>query len=329
MELWESRDTMSRHPTHTKEEIMKRMSVIITLFLCVALLGSSALAADKIVLKKYPDLKIGFLNVNFIKQWPLGVESAKKTIDFASEQGFWWIEIRDPFATLTLAQAKELAVYAKQRDIEVAYAMNIGLLDDNFWEVFSRGLANAAVFDGPRTIRTAGPGLEFANDPKKTSWTYMELRRAISVANQAANMAKSLGLQYVVENGVEPFKGDGWSSYGTVELFARVNSNVGFQLDTGNFFCVSRVWTKPADAQAFIAKYADRMGYMHLKTSSPDHKVQQVIADNELDFDIIFAIASKAGRPYVGFELDQPATLDQAIENHKKSVEYLKGKFGG
>jgi sugar phosphate isomerase/epimerase len=308
---------------------MKRMSVIITLFLCVALLGSSALAADKIVLKKYPDLKIGFLNVNFIKQWPLGVESAKKTIDFANEQGYWWIEIRDPFATLTLAQCKELAVYAKQRDIEVAYAMNIGLLDPNFWEVFSRGLANAAVFDGPRTIRTAGPGLEFANDAKKTSWSYMELRQAISVANQAANMAKSLGLQYVVENGLEPIKGDGWATYGTVELFAGVNSNVGFQLDTGNFFCVSRVWTKPADAQAFIEKYASRMGYMHLKTSSPDHKVQQVIADNELDFDIIFAIASKAKMPYVGFELDQPATLEQAIDNHKKSVEYLMGKFGG
>ena len=308
---------------------MKRMSVIITLFLCVALLGSSALAADKIVLKKYPDLKMGFLNVNFIKQWPLGVESAKKVIDFAGEQGFWWIEIRDPFATLTLAQAKELAVYAKQRDIEVAYAMNIGLLDPNFMEVFARGLANAAVFDGPRTIRTAGPGLEFANDPKKTFWTYLEIRRAIAVANQAANMAKALGLQYVVENGVEPIKGDGMGYYGTVELFAGVNSNVGFQLDTGNFFCVSRVWTKPADAQAFIEKYADRMGYMHLKTSSPNHMVQQVIADNELDFDIIFAIASKAKMPYVGFELDQPATLEQAIENHKKSVEYLKGKFGG
>ena len=31
-----------------------------------------------------PLLKIGFLNVNFIKQWPLGVESAKKVIDFAN-----------------------------------------------------------------------------------------------------------------------------------------------------------------------------------------------------------------------------------------------------
>jgi len=40
------------------------------------------------------------------------------------------------------------------------------------------------------------------------------------------------------------------------------------------------------------------------------------------------AIAAKNKRPYVGFELDQPATLEQAVDNHKKSVEYLKGKFG-
>jgi sugar phosphate isomerase/epimerase len=287
------------------------------------------MAADKIVLKKYPDLKIGFLNVNFIKQWPLGVESAKKAIDFASEQGFWWIEIRDPFATLTLAQAKELAVYAKQRDIEVAYAPNVGVLDPNFWEVFSRGLANAAVFDGPRTIRSTGWGQEFATNEKKTHWTFAELQKAVETANQAANMAKAAGLQYVIENGFEAIKGDGVNTFGLVELFGNVNSNVGYQLDTANFFCLSRVWTKPADAQAFIEKYAGRMGYMHLKTSSPEHKAQQVIGDNELDFDIIFAIADKAKMRYVGFELDQPATLEQAIENHKKSAEYLKGKFGG
>jgi hypothetical protein len=140
-----------------KEDVMKRALVIAVMCLFITLPGSGAMAADKIVLKKYPELKMGFLNVNFVKQWPLGVESAKKAIDFASQQGFWWIEIRDPYATLTLAESKELAVYAKQRDVEVAYAMNIGLLDPNFWEVFSRGLANAAVFDGPRTIRTAGP----------------------------------------------------------------------------------------------------------------------------------------------------------------------------
>ena len=306
---------------------MKRTMVIGVVFLCIALIGSGTMAADKIVLNKYPDLKIGFLNVNFIKQWPLGVESAKKVIDYARETGFSWVELRDPYATLALAEAKDLAAYAKQRNIEVAYAMNIGLLDSNFWEVFSRGLANAAVFDGPRTIRTAGPGLEFATNEKKTHWTFAELQKAVETANQAANMAKAFGLQYVVENGLEAIRGDGVSTFGTVELFGNANGNLGFQLDTGNFFCVSRVWTKPQDAQAFIEKYAPRMGYMHLKTSSKEHKVQAVLGDNELDFDIIFAIAAKNKRPYVGFELDQPATLEQVYENHKKSIEYLKSRF--
>lgn len=308
---------------------MKRVLWITTLFLCVTLLTSSALAADKIVLKQYPDVKLGFLNVNFIRQWPDVAERAKKAIDFASEQGFWWIEIRDPFATLTLPGAKELAAYAEQRGIEIAYAMNIGILDPNFWEVFSRGVANAAVFTkGPHTVRGAITGLDFAMDPKKTTWTFAEFQKAVTRANRAANLAKMFGLRYVVENGVEAIKGNGVNTFGTDELFANANSNLGLQFDTGNFFCVSRVWTKPEDAQAFIEKYANRMAYMHLKTSK-DHKIQMVAGDNELDFGVIFSIVAKAKMNYIGFELDQPDTLQQAIENHKKSVEYLRGRFGG
>jgi hypothetical protein len=178
------------------------------------------LAADKIVLKQYPDVKLGFLNVNFIKQWPDTAERAKKAIDFASEQGFWWTEIRDPFADLTLAQSKELAAYAKQRGIEIAYATNVGILDPNFWEVFSRGVANAAVFvEGPRTIRTGITGVDFAMDPKKTHWTFAEFQKAVRRANQAANLAKMFGLRYVVENGVEAMKGNGVNTFGTDELF--------------------------------------------------------------------------------------------------------------
>ncbi len=296
--------------------------------MCATLFASSALAAEKIVLKQYPNVKLGFLNVNFIKQWPDTFKRAKNAIDFANEQGYWWTEIRDPFADLTLAEAKELAAYAEQRDVEIAYAMNVGILDPNFWEVFSRGVANAAVFTkGPHTVRGAITGLEFAMDPQKTTWTFAEFQKAVTRANQAANFAKMFGLRYVVENGLEAIRGNGVNSFGTEDLFGNANANLGLQFDTGNFFCVSRVWTKPADAQAFIEKYANRMAYMHLKTSK-DHKIQQVAGDNELDFSTIFAIVAKAKMNYIGFELDQPDTLAQAIENHKKSVEYLQAKFG-
>lgn len=308
---------------------MKRAVWTLALCLGVALFLGNGLAAEKVVLQKYPDLKLGFTTVNFMKQMPVTLANAKKWVDIATELGFVWIELRDPMATLTLAECQELAAYAKQRGIGVAYGMNIGLLDANFWEVFARGLGNAAVFEGPRTVRTAGPGLEFAADAKKTHWTFGELQRVVETANQAANLAKMFGLQYVAENGTEALKGDGVRTFGTVELFANVNGNVGFQLDTGNFFCTARVWTNPEDAKAFLEKTAGRMGYMHLKTSTPDHKPAQVLADNELDFDAIFAAATNAKRPWVAFELVQPDTFDQVLDNHKKSVAYLKGKFGG
>jgi sugar phosphate isomerase/epimerase len=303
-------------------------AAIIILILSLVFLGSSTYSAEKkIVLTKYPDLKIGFTTVNFIKALPVTVQNMKTLVDYASDQGFTWIELRDPNAVLTLDECKQIANYARSKKIEVAYAMGVGLMDANFWEVFSRGLANAAVFDGPQTIRTAAPGNEFNIDPKKTAWTLNELHRLVAVANKAANQAKALGLKYATENAFEVVKGDGITSFGTTEFFANVNSNVGLQLDTGNFFCVARVWTKPEDARAFLEKYISKLAYIHLKTSSKDHKTQPVLAENELEFDIFFALMKKFKVPYVAFELAQVPTFQECSDNHKKSVEYLMKNY--
>jgi len=307
---------------------MKRIVFsLVVVMLGMVVLASVVEAGQRVVLPRYPDLKIGFTTVNFMKQMPLNLANAKKWVEYATEQGFAWIELRDPMASLTLAECKEIAVYAKQRDIEVGYAVNAGLLDPNFWEVYSRALANAAVFDGPRTIRSAGPGLEFATDEKKTAWTFAEFAKVVETANQAANMAKMFGLQYVAENGLEVLKGDGVSSFGTTELFANVNGNVGFQLDTGNFFAVSRVPAKPEAARDFLEKTAPRMGYMHLKTADKNNKATAVLGENRLIFEIIFWQAVKNKKPYVAMELVQPDTLEEVYANHEKSVEYLLENF--
>jgi hypothetical protein len=80
----------------------KKFLVIMGILLLVgAFLGSTALAAEKIVLKKYPDLKIGFTTQNFLQPLPVSLENAKKLVDWASDQGFAWIEYRDPGAKLT------------------------------------------------------------------------------------------------------------------------------------------------------------------------------------------------------------------------------------
>jgi len=81
----------------------KRYLVVMSILLLVgAFLGSTVFAAEKIVLKKYPNLKVGFTTWNFSSVLPVTLESTNKLIDFASDQGFTWIELRDPNAVLTL-----------------------------------------------------------------------------------------------------------------------------------------------------------------------------------------------------------------------------------
>ncbi len=308
---------------------MKRVLVpLAALVMAMGVLAGSVDAGEKVVLPHYPDLKIGITTANLLKFMPLNLVNAKKYVDFAVDYGFSYVELRDPMASLTLAECKEIAVYAKQRDIEMSYAINAGILDPNYMEVFARAVANAAVFDGPRTIRTALPGLEFANNEKKTAWTLAEFAKLVETANQAANMAKMLGLQYVVENALEVLKGDGVTSFGTTEFFANANANVGFQLDTGNFFVVARVPAKVDPARALVESLAPRMGYVHLKTATRDGKQSPVLTgENPLLFEVVFWQAVKHNKPYVAIELSPPDTLDQALANHKKSIEYLIQNF--
>ncbi|MCX5911798.1 MAG: hypothetical protein NTV04_07695, partial [Deltaproteobacteria bacterium] len=189
---------------------MKRwLAGVVAVVLAVAFLGGSVLAAEKFVLQKYPDLKLGFTTANFLQALPVSLDNAKVMVDFAYSNGFSWIELRDLTASLTLNECKEVAAYAKARGIEVAYAAQVGLLDSNYWEIFSRAVPNAAAFEGPRTVRSTAAGNEISLDTKRQGWNLDELYKAVKTANRAANMAKANGLQYVVEHAWEMLKGDG------------------------------------------------------------------------------------------------------------------------
>jgi hypothetical protein len=86
---------------------MKRLVVsLAVLMLCLGTLAGAVDAGEKVVLPRYPDLKVGFTTWNFSKQMPVNLANAKKWVDFAAEQGFAWMELRDPGAVLTLAECK-------------------------------------------------------------------------------------------------------------------------------------------------------------------------------------------------------------------------------
>ena len=303
--------------------------LVFTLFLGVLFSSVSVYAADKsIVLKKYPTLKFGFTSQNLAKWLPNSVENLKAVIDFAKQKGFAFIELRDANAGLSYDDAKKVAAYAKKNKIEVIYAMGQGGLDSNYFELFSRGLANTRLFDGPRFARTAAFGKEFAADPKKQFWTAADFSQLVQNLNQAGNTAATFGYTLCVENAFEGLKGDGVNTFGMADLFGPkgVNSNVGFQLDTGNFFCVSRAENSPSDVKAFFEENVKRMGYSHLKTSI-DKKAGQVLNGNEVPFETFFTSLAKNGKVYVALELANADTLENAKINHQKSIDYLLKNF--
>jgi sugar phosphate isomerase/epimerase len=305
----------------------KRVIFWAACLLAVAFWAGSAFAQQKMVLKKYPEIKLGFTTTNFLKPLPVSLENKKKLLDLAGDLGCSWVEIRDPSASLSVEDCRQLMAYAKSKNLEIGYAMQVGILAPTYWEIFSRGLPNAAVFEGPRTIRTLAAGPEFTSDPKKKYWTLAELYKAVEKANRAGNAARSVGLKYVVENSFEALKGDGMTGFGMSEFIANANSNVFLQCDTANFFAVSRVVTKPEEAKAFMEKYGARIPYVHVKASSSEHKVLPVLAQNELDLDTVFSIMTKNKIRYAAIELTQPQTFEACANNLKKSFDYLMKNY--
>ncbi|HSR13197.1 MAG TPA: TIM barrel protein [Thermodesulfobacteriota bacterium] len=297
------------------------------LVLAAICLCGSAFAADKIVLKKYPDLKIGFTTQNFLQPLPVSLENAKKLVDWASAQGYPWIEYRDPSAKLTVDECKQLASYAKSKNLEIGYAAQVGVLDPTYDEIFKRGVENAAVFtSGPKTFRTLAAGDEF-KDPNKKGWTAQELQQIVAKVNANAETAKAKGVQYVVENSNAALKGDGSTYFGFGDLIEKFNANMGWQADVANFFAVIRVIPAPAEAEAFLEKYKGKLHYAHVKSSSKEHKSTDVLEENELPFDTVFKFFSANKKPYLAIELNQQKTLEDCQGNLIKSIEFLKKNY--
>ena len=279
--------------------------------------------APRLMFVNRPDLKLGFTTQNFIECLPVDVDHAKELVEYAAQQGYHWIELRDPDAKLTFPECEEIAALAKKEGIEIAYANQRGLIDGDFWEVFDRGVVNAATFEGPRTIRAGLSGELFVADPQKQGFSKDELDRLVAAAERAAEIAKKHGLRLVVENGMEVLCDDGKDLYGFREFLAAVKEDVYWQPDTGNFFCGARIPTPPEVAKKYLDDHISRVCYIHLK-SSQDNEPQAVLTDNALDFAHVFDVLASHRLPYVAVELDVIENAAQAYKNLEASVDYLK-----
>lgn len=277
----------------------------------------------KITFNNYSNFKLGFTTQNFIACLPVTHDNTKMLIDYATDKGFTFFELRDPDAVLTFEECTDIASYAREKDIEVAYANQRGLLDPDFWNVFSKGVKNATAFTGPKTIRATISGLNFTENPSKIGLSKDEFIKIVEIANQAAQLAEEQGIQLVVENGNELFTESIDSIYGFESFFKQVNQNVAWQFDTGNPFANKNTYVNPDTVKQYLEKHAGIIKYIHLK-SVQNYQAQKTLCKNELDFNEIFKILSANNVSFISIELLVDSVKNRVFENIDRSLEYLK-----
>jgi sugar phosphate isomerase/epimerase len=272
----------------------------------------------------YPNLKLGFSTQNFLKCLPIDVKSLKVIIKYAVQEGYSFIELRDPDASLSLKDCMKLAKFAKSKDIEILYEINTNLLAPNFLSIFQKALDNTAVFSGKGIIRTIISNTEFASDINKKGWNEQELNQIVELAENCGKLAHEHNLKFIVENANEAFFGKDTVYYGFADFFNRTK-NIGLQFDTANpFQNTSREKSDPQEVEKYLTTVADRWITTHLK-SGKGGVFQPVLDDNPLDLEEILSLMSANNIPYVAFELASVPDKQKCFENHSKSIDYLVG----
>lgn len=286
---------------------------------------TSEFKKKKLAVKEYPYMRIGFSTQDFQNAMPTDVESLTEIIEYASKEGYHFIEIRDDHALLRSDECKVLADVTLSHNIDVIYEIHKNPLDPGYEEVFARGLSNALMFPGPRILRTLVSKSEFEADPAKIGWTKSEMDSLIKIAEDSASEAKSKNVRLIVENFNEPFFGDGSKYYGLSDFF---NNSVltGLQFDISNpFRNTSRRKAEPKEVAKYLLTLKERWVTTHFKTAVAG-EAQPVLTENPLTIEEVTSLMGKMNVLYFTLELMGVKDKHQCYDNHSYSIQLLKDK---
>ena len=280
-----------------------------------------------LIFKDYPNLKIGFSTQNFQIAMPNNVENLTEIIEYASKEGYQFIELRDDLAILTSVECVLLAEVAKRNNIDVIYEIHKNPLDSGYFDVFRRGLANALLFPGPGILRTVISKSEFDSDVSKKGWNKDELFRLAKISDSCALIAKEKNVKFIVENFNEAFFGDGQNYFGLADFFNNTSLS-GLQLDMSNpFRKPSREMADPEKVVQYLSTLGNRWVTTHLKTILiMGGDMQPVLTDNPLSVEKVIALMGHQNVLYAALELAAVNDKQQCFNNHAKSIQFLRDK---
>lgn len=275
--------------------------------------------------REYKNLKIGFSTQDFQNAMPVDLPSLTEIIEYASEEGYNFIMLRDELAELTYDDSKELAGIARKNNIDVIYEIHKNPLDSGYYEIFERGLANTLLYPGPGILRTLVSKSEFVADSSRKGWSWDELTELVRISETSATMAKQNDVRFIVENFNEAFFGNAPDYFGLSDFFEHTTLT-GLQFDISNpFRNTSRSKANPENVMSFLRTLGSRWVTTHLKTAL-DGEMQPVLTENPIPVEDVVALMAERNIKYVTLELAGVNDKKQCYDNHALSIQFLKNK---
>jgi sugar phosphate isomerase/epimerase len=275
----------------------------------------------------YPDMQLGFSTQNFQAAMENNVQNLTEILEYASAEGYQFIELRDPQAKLSEEECSALAKVAGETKIDVIYEIHKNLLDTGFFKIFERGLKNTLIFPGPGILRTVVSGSEFKNNPAKKGWSKDEFLQLTKISDSCIKIAESNNVKFIVENFDEAFFGEDENYYGFADLLNK-SPGTGLQLDMSNMFRKpARVMTEPREVMEYLSTLVNQWSTTHLKTVLvKGGDMQPVLTDNPITVEEIIKLMGKKNIKYAALELASVPDKQQCFKNHSLCVQFLKDK---
>lgn len=275
-------------------------------------------------------MRLGFTTSIFAKPLASGEVNLGGLVDFAEQQGFAAIEVRDDSASYPVEEIQNFVKDAQAKNIEVTYAVKNDMFEEADRALFEKGVERAVLCGEGTVLRFLAAQSALAV-PEKKGYTKQEVQRIAQVASTYAQIADKKGIFVAVEHAKEPLYGDANSYFGLADIFKEleasggVPTNLGITFDPANavFVTLCKAPTTPDKVFQFLEEHNQYVALVHYKTTV-NGKATTVITDADIENEDLMGQLSKVYDGIVCVEIPGAGSLVECHKNIDESLKYLR-----
>lgn len=255
------------------------------------------------------------------------LDDTLKTIEWAKNNGFSWVEVRDKNVELSKSDADKIRNFANKLGIRIHYAWDSNdMLKPGNDALFKKAIGNAAVFGKDTVARLTFANSVFLDNPKACGFTQKQADLICEKVISYNRFALASGVIPCYENAFESLY-----NVGEEKGMEHFLDRIGFMkitYDMGNALnkAAGAVYASPKETEDFYIKYKNRANYVHFKTTVDGVMQPKMVMDGDVNFEKYFSLMPCDA--WLCVEIPASETEAQTKENIIDALSSMKAVAG-